>query len=192
MLQYRWTAPDPQQPEFGLARFGAIVFLLQYQAASLLRDRVYSNPIYSACPPARLATMLSAHSANWAHLALFFGCYTLVPWAHLTASTADASLQNASLTLPLIFLVHVWYFDIFLCNLKWTKTTFRLNFLKSYMFMTFWDRNLHKDCSVYIYLCLWKNIFVGQSYWLNCCGVWYSSGLESYLFYSRYLEICFW
>ena len=29
----------------------------------------------------------------------------------------------------------------------------------------------------YTYAC-GENIFIGQSYWLSCCGVWYSSSLE--------------
>jgi hypothetical protein len=35
-----------------------------------------------------------------------------------------------------------------------------------------------KFCSIYIHLCLWKNILIGQSCWLSCCEVWYSSNLE--------------
>ena len=69
-------------------------------------------------------------------------------------------------------------FVMLLCNLKWTKTTLRLKFWKVICLWHFWDRSLHKVCSIYIYLCLWENIFIGQSYWLSCCGVWYSSGLD--------------
>jgi hypothetical protein len=37
---------------------------------------------------------------------------------------------------------------------------------------------LHKVCSIYIHLYLWKNILIGQSCWLSCYEVWYSSDLE--------------
>ena len=94
------------------------------------------------------------------------------------ASTTNASLQNVGLTPPLPFLVHVWYFDMLLCNLKWTKTTLGLKFWKVTCLRHFLDRSLHEVCSIYIYLCLWENILIGNSYWLSCCEAWYSSGLE--------------
>ena len=69
-------------------------------------------------------------------------------------------------------------FVMLLCNLKWTKTALRLKFWKVICLWHFWDRSLHKVCSIYIYLCLWENISVGQSCWLNCWELWHSSNLE--------------
>jgi hypothetical protein len=40
-------------------------------------------------------------------------------------------------------------------------------------------KSLHKVCSIYIHLYLWENILIGQSYWLSCYEVWYSSDLET-------------
>jgi hypothetical protein len=37
---------------------------------------------------------------------------------------------------------------------------------------------LYKVCSKYIHWYLWENILIGQSCWLSCCEVWYSSDLE--------------
>jgi hypothetical protein len=70
--------------------------------------------------------------------------------------TTNASLQNAGLTFPPTFLVHMWYFDMLLCNLKWTKITLKLKFWKMTCLQHFWDRILHRDCSIYIYLCMWE------------------------------------
>ena len=63
----------------------------------------------------------------------------------LLALTTNASLQNVGLTVPLIFLVHMWkYFDMLLCNLKWTKNTLKINFWKVTCLWHLWDRSSYK------------------------------------------------
>ena len=47
---------------------------------------------------------------------------------------------------------------------------------------------MHKVCSIYIHLCLWENIIIGQSCWVSCCEVWYSSDLEILPFPFKVLE----
>jgi hypothetical protein len=90
------------------------------------------------------------------------------------ASTTNASLQNASLTFHPIFLVHVYYFDMLLRQFKINQDHTLIKIFKSNMSMIFWDRSLHRDCSIYIYLCLWEKYL----YRTSCYEVWYSSGLE--------------
>jgi hypothetical protein len=54
-----------------------------------------------------------------------------------------------------LFLVHVWYFDMLLCNLKWTKTTLGLKFWKVTCLWHLKGRSVIKFISC-ICLCLWE------------------------------------
>ena len=65
------------------------------------------------------------------------------------------------------------------CHDAFSENTLCSNFQKKWHGQNIsWDRSWHKVYSIYIHLCLWENILIGQSCWLSCCGVWYSSGLE--------------
>jgi hypothetical protein len=62
--------------------------------------------------------------------------------------------------------------------LKWTKTTL---WLKVWKVTRLWHLGVEACIEIvpytYTYAC-GKNNFIGQSYWLSCCGVWHSSGLK--------------